>query len=898
MHPLVSDYHTCLEEVLTKLLSAEEFFNQSSCDESDRNASFEDEEDKMSDDLDNLLQQDVETVKGMFHSHYQFLTDLNEYSGKINDILKEGTALLDSKNNICSRDEKKAIEIQRNLLSTRFEKLMTRASNRQLKLHEAVMLLQQKQVDNLKAWLISAEDRLSNFLDISPDIPSIFKQFEDYKSLKEEVRSQQETVTSLSSCIVIVDDESGQSDFEDQLNALSEKWSHVIRFIEDRGKALKLICESYTLLIGEEQKFNDWADKLSKQLNQMERSTNHTLEPPVIRDLIKQLQQLESEMESQHVHYSVIVEDGQKILEHLENGSPAFAEIDSKIENLTKEWDGVVQRMENLGLALTKATNAATRLAKQIQKEQDLKQEQEKVIPRKEIPEASSCSVKVPLSDARVNQWQRDLENLSTWLGRIEDDLGLDDEENGAVVWEDLDVEEQQILLDDTESAIEGRRTEIDNLLFEGKKIITQLEGTGDNVRKLIDIVGAVEERWSLVTEELDRKRLKIRASSELQRISVEADAMKRALHSHQKWLQSVGASIETVTDLSKIEDQSRVRKRSMDLQKKKVDKMKQEIEVICSGSPVVKSGNQEVIQDIRYFINFWESVYDENQRLQDKLKSKSEELRSRNESRIPRPTQTISAPKPATHDEVVMELEVDQENKSYSTHSIKSDSIPSTVLPKIIDVVAKRQGSPESENVSPNSLFGQENINGNNSASSKTQQHFATESRPLSSTDTRPSKPKIPPKVPPKPFKSPPTSPATQTFAQTLSPQSSDMSSSTPSSNILTLSSPKEFLSESTPTNLSQHTTQEVRKLLKEESKNESAHALSSDHVSRNDGGDDDITQTRSSSLGSKNRDNKNHSFEESSYVFSLLRLSSFIPFSAGLFLFEEEAILSVFLC
>ena len=208
----MSDYHTSLEEALTRLLSAEEFFHESSGD-NNRNGSLrlslksdqDEEEDEDTDDLDNLLQQDVETVKSMFHAHYQFLTELNEYSAKINDILKEGKVLVDSENNICSKDEKRAIETQTNLLAARFDRLMTRASNKQSRLHEAVMLLQQKQVDNLKAWLISAEDRLSNFLDVSPDIPSIFKQFEDYKTLKEEVKDQQETVTFSSQGALILD---------------------------------------------------------------------------------------------------------------------------------------------------------------------------------------------------------------------------------------------------------------------------------------------------------------------------------------------------------------------------------------------------------------------------------------------------------------------------------------------------------------------------------------------------------------------------------------------------------------------------------------------------------------------------------------------------------------------
>lgn len=180
MHPLVSDYHSGLEDVLTRLLSAEEYLQSS--DETTtgsrgRNGGHADHELDQDDEEDMLLQQDVETVKSLFHAHEQLMNELTEYEGKVTEMLNEGKVLLES--TYCSNEEKKAIECQRSLLSSRWQRLQQRSSLKQTRLHEALMLLQQKQMDNLKAWLISAEDRISHFTEIGPDLQSAHRQLRD-----------------------------------------------------------------------------------------------------------------------------------------------------------------------------------------------------------------------------------------------------------------------------------------------------------------------------------------------------------------------------------------------------------------------------------------------------------------------------------------------------------------------------------------------------------------------------------------------------------------------------------------------------------------------------------------------------------------------------------------------
>lgn len=158
---IVGDYHLSLEDVLTWMLGAEEQLQE------------EEEDDET------LLQSDVETVKQLFHAHEDFMLELREYQGKIADLLNEGQALIES--NVCSEDDKHEVTQQTNLLSSKWEKLRSKATEKQTHLHEVVMLLQQKQLDNLRAWLITAEDKISNFGEIGSDLATVSQQCDDHR---------------------------------------------------------------------------------------------------------------------------------------------------------------------------------------------------------------------------------------------------------------------------------------------------------------------------------------------------------------------------------------------------------------------------------------------------------------------------------------------------------------------------------------------------------------------------------------------------------------------------------------------------------------------------------------------------------------------------------------------
>lgn len=279
--------------------------------------------------------------------------------------------------------------------------------------------------------------------------------------------------------VVIVDEVANEphegltDDLEDQLIALGEKWAHVCRFVEERSTVLELVARNWQLLEDEEVRFNQWISKLDKRLSEMEESAAETeLGSQFVAELIKRLQRMEKEMETQHVHYSKIADEGQQLLDQLDKGSMASVEVGRKLERLTEIWDSTVQRMENLGVALTQAASIKSDKS---QPSTPSKADQAKPS-SPGTPKSGSGGKKRKLDTWQVKEWQHALENISVWLGRIESDLGLDEQEESSVIWDHLSIEEQQLLLDDTDSAILNRGSEVDDLILQGTNIVADLD--------------------------------------------------------------------------------------------------------------------------------------------------------------------------------------------------------------------------------------------------------------------------------------------------------------------------------------------------------------------------------------------------------------------------------------
>lgn len=69
------------------------------------------------------------------------------------------------------------------------------------------MIIQQKQLDELRLWLTQTEDRISHLSQSAKmDVDSLRLQLEEHSALRADLRKQQLSVDSLSNLVVVIDE--------------------------------------------------------------------------------------------------------------------------------------------------------------------------------------------------------------------------------------------------------------------------------------------------------------------------------------------------------------------------------------------------------------------------------------------------------------------------------------------------------------------------------------------------------------------------------------------------------------------------------------------------------------------------------------------------------------------
>lgn len=215
----LDSYQAVLEEVLTWLLSAEDTL-------------------QMQDDISS----DVEEVKEQFHIHETFMMELTAHQSNVGSVLQAGNQLIAQAN--LTEEEEDEIREQMTLLNSRWEALRVESMDRQAKLHEVLMELQQQQLQQLSKWLTQTEERIQK-MDTQPvgdELESLKDKIEEHKVLQSDLESEQVKVNSLTHMVVVVDENSGDGAtalLEDKLQSLGVRWAAVCRWTEERWQLLQ-----------------------------------------------------------------------------------------------------------------------------------------------------------------------------------------------------------------------------------------------------------------------------------------------------------------------------------------------------------------------------------------------------------------------------------------------------------------------------------------------------------------------------------------------------------------------------------------------------------------------------------------------------------------------------------
>ncbi|XP_063774009.1 utrophin isoform X3 [Pseudophryne corroboree] len=330
----LDSYQVALEDVLTWLLMAEDIFEN---------------QDYISDD--------VEDVKKQFATHEDFMMELTAHQSSVGNVLQAGNQLIAQGD--LSLEEENEIQEQMTLLNSRWEDLRIESMSRQAELHEVLMDLQRKQLDQLSDWLTVTEERIHkmDMKSYGEDFEAFRKQVEEHKKLQSDLEAEQVKVNSLTHMVVIVDENSGEGAtvaLETQLQRLGERWAAVCRWTEDHWSKLQEIIIPWQKLLEEQSLFKIWLSEKEESLSKVQRS--NFKDQAELSVNVRRLASLKEDLGMKRQTFDHLHKLAQDVAMLVGNGN-ASQKLKCDMEDLAQRWDGLVHLLEDYTNQVTESVS-------------------------------------------------------------------------------------------------------------------------------------------------------------------------------------------------------------------------------------------------------------------------------------------------------------------------------------------------------------------------------------------------------------------------------------------------------------------------------------------------------------------------------------------------------------
>ncbi|XP_056423347.1 utrophin isoform X3 [Hyla sarda] len=331
----LDSYQVALEDVLTWLLMAEDTFQ---------------EQDDISDD--------VEEVKQQFATHEAFMMELTAHQSSVGNVLQAGNQLIAQGD--LSIDEENEIQEQMTLLNSRWEDLRLESMHRQSRLHEVLMDLQRKQLDQLSDWLTVTEERIRKMDSKSygEDFEAFKKHIEEHKKLQNDLEAEQVKVNSLTHMVVIVDENSGDGAtvaLEAQLQRLGERWAAVCRWTEEHWSKLQGILIPWQKLLEEQSLFKVWLSEKEESLSTVQRS--NFKDQGELSVNVRKLANLKEDLGIKRQTFDHLHDLAQEVVLLIGN-EKASHKLKGDMEDLAQRWDRLVHLLEDYTNQVTESVSS------------------------------------------------------------------------------------------------------------------------------------------------------------------------------------------------------------------------------------------------------------------------------------------------------------------------------------------------------------------------------------------------------------------------------------------------------------------------------------------------------------------------------------------------------------
>uniref|UniRef100_A0A5F8H924 Utrophin n=1 Tax=Monodelphis domestica TaxID=13616 RepID=A0A5F8H924_MONDO len=510
-------YQVALEEVLTWLLSAED--------------TFQDQDD---------ISDDVEEVKEQFATHEEFMMELTAHQSSVGSVLQAGNQLITQ--GTLTDEEEFEIQEQMTLLNSRWEALRVESMDRQSRLHDVLMELQKKQLQQLSDWLTLTEERIQKMetCPLDDDLQSLKKQLEEHKELQNDLETEQVKVNSLTHMVVIVDENSGESAtavLEDQLQKLGERWTAVCRWTEERWNRLQEINVLWQELLEEQCLLKAWLTEKEEALNKVQ--TSNFKDQKELSVSVRRLAILKEDMEMKRQTLDQLSEIGQDVCQLLDNPRTS-KKINSDSEELTQRWDSLVQRLEDYSNQVTQA------VAKLGMSQVPQKLLLETVGIREKVTVKKSKQELPPPPPPKKRQVHVDLDakkkfdavstELLNWISKSNSAIQAIDIKEYKKTRDTLDMKKKLKVLEKEQTE---RIPKLNELKHRGQNLLEQMGKEGisaDDVKKVLE---KVQSEWKDVVWNLEDVSRKIQLQDDINTFFKDLDELEKAIKEKEEWVEN-----------------------------------------------------------------------------------------------------------------------------------------------------------------------------------------------------------------------------------------------------------------------------------------------------------------------------------------------------------------------
>ncbi|XP_068690393.1 utrophin-like [Montipora foliosa] len=302
---------------------------------------------------------DLQSAKKALDAFQAKKKDVHDCQNKVNEILIESNDVIND--DFFNEHERDHFQGRISLVEKRNKDLEEKVEKEEMRLLDAHILLLKQNLQRMNVWLNMAESRTKLQEEIGPGYDDVKKQLEDHQKFQEELRDH-----SMISMIldVDVDHPSVNERTQDQVKSLSDRWSKVWNWSEQRKAQLLKVLSNWQRFRDEQMILLNWLSNKEKALKDMGRTD--LADEDEVNVHLEKLKLIEKELDEQRMRLESLHKAGEDLLKNVDESDPAALEINNQLKDFDDCWNDiakeVINRIQKLDTAQSKLKEFRTEL--------------------------------------------------------------------------------------------------------------------------------------------------------------------------------------------------------------------------------------------------------------------------------------------------------------------------------------------------------------------------------------------------------------------------------------------------------------------------------------------------------------------------------------------------------